>query len=129
MIPTIPLDSFHLCVVDVGQASGIALISLSLIFGEYITSLFLILASLELNHSFVPLDVLVFVSVVVQVGLVKSVHPGVNVNVPSILNTVTKDAVMYFAVISSSHVWAVIMYSTATVGFFGPVLKFTCTYH
>lgn len=77
-----------------------------------------------MNHSFVPLDVLVFVSVIVQVGLVKSVHPGVNVNVPSILNTVTKDAVMYFAVISSSHVWAVIMYSTATVGFFGSVLKF-----
>lgn len=123
MIPTIPLDSFHLCVVDVGQASGIALISLSLVFGEYIiTEPFLILASLKLNHLFVPSDVLVFVSVIMQVGLVKSVHPGVNV--PSILNTVTKDAVMYFAVISSSHVWAVIMYSTATVGFFGSVLKF-----
>ena len=73
---------------------------------------------LELNHSSVPLDAAVLAFVIVQVRLVKSINPGVDV--PSILNTVSRDAGVYFAVISTSHALTLIMYSVsgARVGFF-----------
>ena len=43
-------------------------------------------------------------------------------HVSSILNTVSRDARVYFAVIASSHLMAMVMYNAARVGFFSPVL-------
>ena len=115
-IPTaIPLDSYHLCPASIAQASVIAQISLSLAFGKRSVTLPNGAPFLGLNHP-VPLDVAVFVFVLARVRLVKSMHPGVDV--PSILNTVSRDAKVYFAVISSSHTLIVIMYSVARVRFF-----------
>ena len=69
----------------------------------------------ELNHPSVPLDGAVLVFVIVQVRLIKLIHPGVDV--PSILNTVSRDAGVYFAVISASHTMTLITYAVARVRF------------
>jgi hypothetical protein len=46
------------------------------------------------------------------------------VNVPNILDTVSRDAKIYFAVIATSHLLIVIMFGVARVGFSAPVLEF-----
>lgn len=87
--------------------------------------LFLIPPFLESNNLPVPSDVLVFVFIVVQKRLITSTHQGLNV--PNILNTVTRDAEVYFAMISTSHLLIVVMFSVARVGFVVPVFEFnTC---
>ena len=45
-------------------------------------------------------------------------------NVPTILDVVSKDAMTYFALISAPHLLIVIMRYAARVGFFSPVLVF-----
>lgn len=115
----IPLDSFHLCLTGTGRFWIIAQISLSFAFGK----LFVVPPNpptLELNHLSAPLDIAVFVLVIVQTRLIKLTHPGV----PSILEAVSRDARVYFVVISSSHFVVVVMYSVARVGFFPQVVEF-----
>ena len=63
--------------------------------------------------------------VIVQVQIIKSRNRGMKVS--GVLTRVTRDAEIYFAVISSSHLLVIIMYSTTKVGFFSPVFEFsTC---
>ena len=107
----IPLDAYHLCLTGTGRFWIIAQISLSFAFGKYFV-IFLNSPVFELNH--IPLDIAVFVLVIVQTRLIRLTHPGV----PSILDTVSRDAGIYFAVISSSHFVVVVMYALARVGFF-----------
>lgn len=110
------MDSYHSCIADLERTSIIAYVSLSLTFGEHSITLHNPPPFLELNHSQNPVDIAVFTSVIVQVRLIKSIHPGMGVS--SILNTISKDAKIFFAVIASSHILVVIMYSVARVGFF-----------
>lgn len=67
----------------------------------------------------IPLDIVVFVFVIVQTRLIKSMNRGVDV--PSILDTINRDSGIYFALISSSHTLAVIMRSVTRVSFFTSV--------
>ena len=67
-----------------------------------------------MNHPSVLLDLVVFVVVIAQVRLVKSIHPGMNVS--AIFNTVGRDTEIYFAIISSSHILILVMYSVESVG-------------
>ena len=45
-------------------------------------------------------------------------------NGSNILNAVTRDAKIYFALIATSHLVSVVMYSVARVGVFVSVLEF-----
>jgi hypothetical protein len=60
--------------------------------------------------------------VMVQAQLIKSMYRGVNA--PSILDAVSREAEIYFAIISSSHLSVVIIFFVARVGLFAPVLEF-----
>jgi hypothetical protein len=62
------------------------------------------------------------VLVIGQAQLIKSKHRGMGG--PSILDTVSRDAGIYFAVVASSHLVIVVMFFAARVGLFAPVLKF-----
>ena len=119
-MPVIPLESYRFCLTSAENVSIIVQISLSLAFGKH----FVVHLSpfLGLICQPLPLDIAVFAFVIAQARLIKSMHPGVNV--PSILNTVSRDAEIYFAVISSSHLLTVIMYFAARVRFFAQVLGF-----
>lgn len=79
----------------------------------------LLLASvfLELTYLPVPSDVAVFLLVFIQTKLIKSVHQGMGV----IVNAVTRDTEIYFAVITTSHLLIIIMFTSARVGFFAPI--------
>ena len=123
MLSTVPLESYHMCLVTVGKTSVFVQISLALAFGRHFAVLPNPPSFLELNHPSAPLDITVLVSIMTQVRLIKSMHPGVNV--PAILKTLNRDAEIYFVVISSSHTSTVIMYPTARVGFFAQMLDFT----
>jgi len=116
--PTIPLDSFRLCFVPIASYLTILQISLSLGFGEHIVTLPRSRPGTELPICSV--DVAIFVLVIAQTQNIRSRSPGMHVS--SILNTVSRDAEIYFAVIASSHLMAVVMYSAARVGLFPPVL-------
>ena len=120
-MPAIPLESYRFCLTSAENVSIIVQISLSLAFGKH----FVIHLSpfLELICPPLPLDIAVFAFVIAQARLIKSMHPGVNV--PAILKTLSRDAEIYFVVISSSHTSTVIMYPTARVGFFAQMLDFT----
>lgn len=87
-ISTIPLDSYHLCLPILPKVFTIVDISLALGF-----------------------DIVVCVLVVVQAQIFRTINRGTNV--PNLLSTVSKDTVIYFAVISSSHLLVVIMFSVA----------------
>lgn len=79
----------------------------------------------ESNHLSVPSDVLVFVFALIQTQLIASVRQGTGAS--DILDTVTRDAVLYFILISTSHFLILIMLAVARVRFFVPVLEFdTC---
>ena len=77
-----------------------------------------------MNHPSVHLDIAVFVLVTVQTQLVKSLHCGVGV--PSILDTISRDAGIYFAVIASSHFLVVVLYSAARVRPFAKMFENAC---
>jgi len=62
------------------------------------------------------------VLVIVQAQIIKLRNRGMKVS--GVLDTVTRDAEIYFAVISSSHLLVIIMYSTTRVGFFSLVFEF-----
>jgi len=48
-------------------------------------------------------------------------------NVPNLLDTVTRDAEIYFAMLSTSHLVIVVTFAAARVGFFILVFEFnTC---
>jgi hypothetical protein len=74
-----------------------------------------------LTYLAVPTDVSVFVIVLVQAQTIKSRHQG---NGSRILDTVTRDAEIYFAVITTSHLLIVVMILTARVRFSVPVPEF-----
>jgi hypothetical protein len=50
------------------------------------------------------------------------------VDVLDILDTVSRDAEIYFGVIASSHLVVVIMFAAARVRLFAPALKLLCAY-
>ena len=83
----------------------------------FLTSLFL-----ELNQLSVPLDVLIFVLAVVQTQLIALVLKETTAS--NILDTVTRDAVVYIILISISRFLILVMFAVARVGFFAPVLQF-----
>lgn len=124
-MPTIPLDSYHLCLPHGDNPLTIAQVTLALVFGKR----FIVLSDppfLELNHLPVPLDVAVFLLVVIQMQAIRSVYRGRMIG-PDILDTLNRDAEIYFAVISTSHFLIVLMCFLARVGFFSPALEFnTC---
>lgn len=122
---TVPpdLDSYHVCLLVVQKALVFAQRSLALAFGKHFVTL-PDLSPLQLNHPSVPLDITVLVSVIVRARLIKPMQPGMDV--PALLSTVSRDTAIYFAVISSSRILAVVMYSTAArVRFFSQVPEFT----
>lgn len=88
---------------------------LPLSFGSY-PSLFWLL---ELTRPHVPSDIAVFVLVLVQVHLIKSRYRGMGG--PKILDTISRDAEIYFAVITTSHILSVIMHFAVMVRFFAPM--------
>jgi len=84
--------------------------------------LFTIFPFLESSYLSVPLDVLVFAFVLVQTRIIASTHQGIKT--PNVLGTITRDAEIYFAVISTSHFLIAVMFAVARVRFFTPVLEF-----
>lgn len=108
----IPLDSYRACLAKTTKTFTVIQMALSLAFGRY-PSLFLTPLP-GLTHLLVPSDMAVFTLVVVQTRLIKSMHRGVKV--PSIIDTVSRDAEMYFAVITTTHLLIVVMYAAARVG-------------
>ena len=108
----VPLTLYQICFANVARGWTITLISISLAFGKC----FATLPNSPLpgaNNLHVPLDIVVFAIIVAQRQLMRSLHRGVNV--PSILNTVSRDAGVYFAVIASSHFAVVVLYSVGRV--------------
>ncbi|KAF9647299.1 hypothetical protein BDM02DRAFT_2718881 [Thelephora ganbajun] len=89
--PKIPLDVYHLCLTNSKQSLTILQMSLSFFF-----------------------DIVVFVLVVVETQLIRSRHRAISG--PNILDTVSRDAEIYFAVISTSHFLIVIMFAVARPG-------------
>ena len=122
IMSAIPLDAYHLCLPHVERAWTIVQVSLSLGFGKHIIALPNHPLPHESSHLFVSVDIGVLVLVIVQVQIIKSRNHGMKVS--GVLNRVTRDAEIYFAVISSSHLLVIIMYSTTEVGLFSPVFEF-----
>lgn len=58
-------------------------------------------------------DIVVFIFVVAETQIIKSMHRGMNV--PSILDTFNRDARIYFTVIATAHFLIVLMYGTVRV--------------
>jgi len=58
----------------------------------------------------------------VQAQIFKKSYRGIGV--PNILDTINRDAEIYFATITMNHLLIVIMYSAARVGFLAPVPEF-----
>jgi len=83
-----------------------------------IQPLFLIPPFLELNYPLVPIDIVVFVSILVQKKLVTQ-----GMNKSNIINTVTRDAEIYFIVVSAVHLLVIIMFAVARVRSFALVLE------
>ena len=73
------------------------------------------------DQFFPPLDIAVFVSVIVQAQIFKRMS---GTSTAGLLNTVSRDAMVYFAVISSSHLVVVIMFATTRVWSFLTSLGF-----
>ena len=110
-----------MCFVHIETALIVSQISLSLGFGRHtVTLLDRPFISSNLTPPFIPIDVMVFMFVIVQTIIIKSESRGTNF--PSILDAVSRDALIYFVVISSSHLLVVIMYAAARVGSSSPVL-------
>lgn len=123
MIPAIPLPLYQLCVIDLEPFLTFTQTSLFLAFGKcFVTILDPPPLSLRLNHLSVPLDVVVFVLVIIQLLYAKSSHRGVRV--PSILETVGRDAGVYFAVIASSHLLVLVFFAVARVRSLAQLLEF-----
>jgi len=97
-IPTIPLELYHVCLGQNGRAWVI--IHISIAFG---------------------FDVVALVLVVVQAQLHKLKHG--RAKGPNILGTICRDTEIYFAVVASSHLLTLIMFSVArpTLWFIGLV--------
>ena len=93
--------------------------SLSLSFGKHFETLPTLPIS-QIEPLFIPLDIAVFVLVIVQTRLIKIT----GMNAPSILDTVSRDARIYFALIATSHLVSVLMFGLARVGVFAPVPEF-----
>ena len=94
---------------------------LPLVFGRHLDIL-LILPFLELTRLSIPSDITTFVLVLGQVQLIKSKHQGMNK--PRILDRISRDAEMYFAIITMCHFLTAVTYFTVKVGFFTPVSEF-----
>ena len=71
-----------------------------------------------------PPDITVFLFVIVQTRLIKSRHIHQGMNTPKILQTVSRDAKIYFAIITTSHFLIVIMNTTTGVRLFASVPEF-----
>ena len=119
-MPVIPLPLYQACIINNDRSWTFVQTSLFLAFGKPLVAL--IPPFLELSHPSVPLDVAVFVLVVAQMLLARPLHHGVNV--PSILDTVGRDAGIYFAAIASSHFVVVVLFAIARVRSFTRVLEF-----
>lgn len=87
-----------------------------------ISPLFFGLLFLAMTRLAVPTDIVVFAFVLIQTKVMNSMYRGINRS--SILNTVSRDAGLYFALITSSHFLTVIMCIATSVGFFLPVSEF-----
>jgi len=75
-----------------------------------------------MTHLAVPTDIAVLAAVIVEAQLMKSMRPGMNRS--RILDIVSRDAGIYFALITTSHLLAVVMHIAVKVGFSLPVSKF-----
>ncbi|KAF9792646.1 hypothetical protein BJ322DRAFT_63556 [Thelephora terrestris] len=93
--PPIPLDAYRSCLTRTSRALTVLQMSVSLSF-----------------------DIVVFVLVVVQTRLIKSRYRGMGR--PNLLNTFSRDAEIYFGVITTSHFLIVVVFAAARPGI-GPI--------
>jgi len=93
--PSIPLDAYRICIIRTSRALTVLQMSISLSF-----------------------DVAVFVLIIIQTRLIRSRYQGMGG--PDVLNTLNRDAEIYFAVIATSHFVIVIMFGVARAGI-GPI--------
>lgn len=75
-----------------------------------------------MTHLTASTDIAVFGLVIIQTQMMKSVHRGMNRS--KILDTVSRDAGIYFALITTSHLLTVVMNIAARVEFSLPVSEF-----
>ena len=78
--------------------------------------------SLEITHLAVPEDVAVFALAVIQNRVMKSISRGIARS--SILDTISRDAGIYFGLITVSHFLGLVMYLAARVRFSALVFEF-----
>jgi len=89
-------------------------LSQSLLFSVGISSLFPN-SPFEITHLAVPTDIAVFTLAIIQNQIMKSMNRGTSRS--NILDTVSRDAGIYFALITVSHFLVLVMYLTARVKF------------
>ena len=111
ILPT-PLDSYRLCISNVQEAFTIIQLSLSLVFGRYFVHFSQTLHS-SITYLAAPTDVAVFALTVIQNKIMKSRNRGIARS--SILDTVSRDAGIYFALITMFHFLILIVYLAAGV--------------
>ena len=110
---------YQMCFVTIPKDWSIIHVSILFAFGKHFFTSPLFF---ELNRPPVPLDIAVFILVIAQMQYMKATHRGIKL--PSVLNAVSRDTGVYFAIIASSHFLVVVMYSVARVGLFVRVLGF-----
>jgi len=96
-LPSIPLDAYRMCLFQIPRFGSLLYTSFSLVFGGYTS--YVGGNFCELN--WVRTDLAVFVIILVRTRASRSQR--VDSNIPNILNTVTRDAAIYFSVIFTSH--------------------------
>lgn len=94
--------------------------SLSLAFGRRLAALHN-LSPLSLTYPTAPTDIIVFVLVVVQARRIRSGYGGMNGS--TILDKISRDATIYFAVIATSHLIIIVLPLAARVRLPIPVSK------
>jgi len=120
-LPVIPLDVYRVCPVNIQQAFALIQMSLSLAFGKHSVTL-PTPSFLKSTRLLVPSDLAVSVFVLAAIRRFKSQRGGAGA--PSILDTINRDAKIYFGIITTNHVLIVVMYASARVGFTAPASEF-----
>jgi len=113
--------TYHLCPPNIQQIFALTQMSLSLAFGKHSVTL-PTPSFLKSTRLLVPSDIAVFVFVLAAIRRFKWQRGGVGV--PNIIDTINRDAKIYFGIITTNHVLIVIMYASTRVGFTAPASKF-----
>ena len=102
-LPPIPLEVYQMCLFRIPRFGSLLYTSFSLAFGEQCS--YAGMNFCELN--WLPIDLAVFVIILLRTRVSRSQRG--DSNIPNILNTVTRDAAIYFSVIFTSHFLLVLM--------------------